>query len=118
MAEGIIISGPLATCVNNGPCVQKDDYERKLKPMIKSYDIIVPATPLYYYGFSAQIKMVIDRFYSFTYELTDMKKKTALICAAWNSDKDTFTALRAHYVFHCRLRPFVIMYTFVTTRSF
>lgn len=93
-------------CGMNGPCVQKDDYERKLKPMIKSHDMIVLATPLYYYGFSAQIKMCIDRFYSFTYELTDMKKKTALIVAAWNSDNDTYPALKAHYDKLCRYMDF------------
>lgn len=93
-------------CGMNGPCVQKDDYEQKLKPLIKSHDMIVLATPLYYYGFSAQMKMVIDRFYSFTFELTGMKKKTVLICAAWNSDEDTYPALRAHYDKLCRYMDF------------
>lgn len=93
-------------CGMAGPCVQKDDYELKLKPMIKNHDLIVLATPLYYYGFSAQMKMVIDRFYSFTYELTDMHKKTILICAAWNSDSDTFPYIKSHYDKLCRYMQF------------
>ena len=44
----------------NGNCVQKDDGA-KLRDLILSSDAMVQVSPLYYYGFSAQMKAVIDR---------------------------------------------------------
>lgn len=51
-------------CGYNGPCVQYDDMTM-IKESLLTSDMIVLATPLYYYGFSAQLKMVIDRFCAF-----------------------------------------------------
>ena len=65
-------------CGMGGPCVQKDDYERNLKVLIKETDMIVFVMPVYYYNWPAQLKTVVDRFYSYTTELTGMRKKTAL----------------------------------------
>lgn len=50
-------------CGMNGPCVQKDDFA-PLREKLLAADAIVLATPVYYFGVSAQIKSVIDRFYS------------------------------------------------------
>lgn len=36
-----------------------------LKEQILGSDMVVFVTPLYYFGMSAQLKTVIDRFYSF-----------------------------------------------------
>lgn len=69
-------------CGMGGPCVQKDDYENKLKGSIRETDMIVFVMPVYYYNWPAQLKAVIDRFYSFTTELTYMHKKTVLLTAA------------------------------------
>ena len=66
-------------CGMSGPCVQKDDYENELKGLIRGTDMMVFVMPVYYYNWPAQLKAVIDRFYSFTGELTSMRKKTALI---------------------------------------
>lgn len=83
-------------CGYNGPCVQKDDM-KKLREQILACDMLMFATPLYYYGMSAQLKTVVDRFCAFNFELTDMQKKSALLTVAWNSDDWTFEALAAHY---------------------
>ena len=42
-------------CGYEGPCVQKDDVELIRKKLLAS-DMVVFATPLYYYGMSAQLK--------------------------------------------------------------
>ena len=76
-------------CGMSGPCVQEDDYEKTLKGLIWDTDMIVFAMPVYYYNWPAQMKTVVDRFYSYTTELTYMKKKTALISAAWDNTADT-----------------------------
>lgn len=45
---------------NGGTCVQRDDMEQILTEMIES-DVIVMATPVYFYNMSAQMKTLIDR---------------------------------------------------------
>lgn len=68
----------------NGPCRLNDDMDELRDKLLKT-DMAVFVTPLYYFGFSAQMKSVIDRFYSFTGRLSGRGLKTALIAAAWNS---------------------------------
>lgn len=83
-------------CGMNGPCIQNDDMSQLRKDML-DHDMIVFVTPLYYFGISAQLKAAIDRIYSFTMELSSMHKKTAFICAAWNSSQGTMDAVKMHY---------------------
>ena len=83
-------------CGYEGPCAQKDDMEQ-IREDILAADMLVFVTPLYYYGMSAQLKILVDRFCAFNSSLTVGRKKSALIAAAWNSDSWTFDALEAHY---------------------
>ena len=83
-------------CGYEGPCVQKDDNEI-IKSKLMKCDMIVFATPLYYYGMSAQLKTVVDRFCSYNSSLNSRHLKSALLAVAWNSDDWTFDALEAHY---------------------
>ena len=89
----------------NGICVQKDDME-KLRNLILSSDMMVLATPLYYFGFSSQLKLVIDRWYSFTTALSAKHMKTALIVAAWDSNDWTMEDIAHHYRTLCRYMNF------------
>ncbi|MCC7550356.1 MAG: flavodoxin family protein [Methanobacterium sp.] len=51
-------------CKNNaGGCDQNDDMVEVLDKMIKA-DVIVMATPVYFYTMNAQMKTLIDRTYS------------------------------------------------------
>ncbi len=83
-------------CGYEGPCVQKDGME-EIRPKILNADMLVFATPLYYYGMSAQLKTLVDRFCAFNSGLTRKQMKSALLAVAWNSDGWTFEALEAHY---------------------
>lgn len=47
-------------CEKNGICVQKDDMKEILQKMIDS-DVIVMATPVYFYTMDGQMKTLIDR---------------------------------------------------------
>lgn len=47
---------------NDGKCVQKDDMQSIYDELYHT-DILVLATPIYYFGITAQLKTVIDRFY-------------------------------------------------------
>ena len=53
---------------NDGVCVQKDDMSEIREKMLAA-DVIVLASPIYFYSMSAQLKTVIDRTYAFYQEL-------------------------------------------------
>ena len=78
-----------------GPCVQKDAMQ-KLVPELLASQAVALVTPLYYFGFSAQIKTVIDRFYANSYKLTG-GKRVFLMATAYDSNEWTMQALAAHY---------------------
>lgn len=63
-------------CGYDGPCVQKDDAEQ-MKAAVLAADMIVFATPLYYFGMSAQLKTVVDRFCAFNSRMNIKNMKSA-----------------------------------------
>ena len=83
-------------CGYEGPCVQKDDTAEIRRKLLNS-DMIVFATPLYYYGMTAQLKTVVDRFCGYNSSLNSKHLKSSLLTVAWNADDWTFDALVAHY---------------------
>ena len=90
---------PCTGCVHcgyEGPCVQKDDVEG-IRRQLLAADMVVFVTPLYYYGMSAQLKTMVDRFCAFNSSIQRKHMKSALLAVAWNSDDWTFDALEAHY---------------------
>ncbi len=48
---------------NNGECVQKDDMAKVMQE-IKNADMVVFASPIYWFDITAQLKTVIDRLYA------------------------------------------------------
>lgn len=71
---------------HDGKCVQQDDMQ-KIYPMLLKADLIVFASPLYYFGFTAQLKVCIDRFFAMNTALRKQEKKTVLLTAG-NSEED------------------------------
>ena len=47
----------------DSPCVQKDDME-KLYPVYRQADVVVLASPLYYWSISGQLKTAFDRLFA------------------------------------------------------
>ena len=82
-------------CGMDGPCIFKDDIENALMPKMLAADLIVLVTPLYYFGMSAQLKIIVDRFYSRTGKIHG--KKSIMMATAYNSADWTMEALAAHY---------------------
>jgi len=82
-------------CGMDGDCIFNDAITTKLMPKMLEADLLVLVTPLYYFGMSAQLKVIIDRFYSRTERLH--RKKSLLLATAWNSNDWTMTALNTHY---------------------
>ena len=83
-------------CGYEGECVQQDD-NRQIREALLSCGMVVFATPLYYYGMSAQLKAAVDRFCAYNSSLNRRHLKSALLAVAWNADDWTFDALTAHY---------------------
>ena len=79
------VGGCLAcnACGMNGPCVQQDDFT-PLREQLLEADAIVLTTPIYYFGVSAQLKTVIDRFYSINSVIGG--KKSVFIATMGNPD--------------------------------
>ncbi len=84
------------SCGYDGSCVQKDDMEQ-IRQEILGADLLAFVTPLYYYGMSAQLKILVDRFCALNGSIQRKRMKSILISEAWNSDGWTFDALLAHY---------------------
>ena len=82
-------------CGMNGPCVFKDAMPEILDTILQS-DMIVFATPIYYFGFSAQIKSAIDRFYSRNGAIQRKHLKSAFIATAWNNDETVMSGIKKH----------------------
>lgn len=83
-------------CGYEGECSLSDDMD-DFREEILSSDMLVFATPLYYWGMSAQLKTVVDRFCSKNFSIQQKHMKSALLTVAYNSDDWTFDALEAHY---------------------
>ena len=56
---------------NNGVCIHKDDMAEILEKMIEA-DVIVMASPVYFYTMDAQVKTLIDRTFA---RYTEIKNK-------------------------------------------
>ena len=89
-------------CGASGPCIQKDDMA-DVRSKIMSSDMVVFVTPNYFCGFSAQLKAVIDRFYSFSGNLKTRNTKAVLIAASADREDWTMDAIRIQYDGLCRI---------------
>ena len=72
----------------DSPCVQKDDMD-KIYPFYKEADVVVLASPLYYWNISGQLKMTFDRLFAVAEcdsEYHNPKKDSILIMAAEGND--------------------------------
>lgn len=82
-------------CGMNGPCVHKDDIERELITRLMETDLVALISPVYYSHVSAQLKTLIDRFYSRTGHISD--KKSVILVAAGSDTPDTLRSVQKYY---------------------
>jgi len=91
------------SCMKTGECViQTDDMYAEMYDLLQNADIIVAATPVFFYGPSAQLKALIDRSQTlwsrkYALKLDDPKEKTRkgfLLSAGATSGKQLFDAIR------------------------
>lgn len=92
-------------CVSGLQCVQKDDMQI-INDAILSADMIMFVTPVYYFAMSAQLKAVIDRFYSINRQLRERGTKSGLIVTSWDTDEETVKCVENHYITLCNYMHF------------
>ena len=76
-------------------CVFRDAMDG-LNPELLEADMVVFISPLYYFGLSAQLKMVIDRFYANDIRLNG-HKQSMLMVTAYNPRSWVMEGVKAHY---------------------
>ncbi len=77
--------GCLSCQDNDGRCIQNDDTSEILEKMIQA-DVIIMATPVYFYTMDAQMKTLIDRTCSRYTEISD-KEIYFIMTAADNREQ-------------------------------
>ena len=90
-------------CNDTHRCVQKDDMG-EIHEAIAAADVVVLASPLYFYSWSAQIKPVWDRllpFYGENSKIDLRGKKAVLVTAAGDDDTACFGGLRESFRLGC-----------------
>lgn len=97
------IHGCLGCCKGGkdpqSPCVQKDDM-LQIYPVYQQADIVVLASPMYYWGITGQLKCAFDRLFAVA-ELdpnyANPKKDCILLMAAEGNTESNFAPVKAYY---------------------
>ena len=74
------------SCEQRGCCGQKDDGVR-MNELMREADVLVLASPVYWSGFTSQIKTAIDRFYASNAQI-QTPKKAALLLTSGDAEWD------------------------------
>lgn len=82
---------------NGQACVFNDDFN-ELAPLLENADVLVLATPLYWFTFPAQIKAAIDKLYALLVGKRNLKIKECvlLVCAETDDMKDFDGIVRSY----------------------
>lgn len=74
------------TCGETGKCIFDDDTNEVVEAVLEA-DMLVFATPVYWWGITAQLKLIIDKLYSKSSQLKECSKKVGII-ALGEADQD------------------------------
>lgn len=85
-------------CFSNGQaCVYDDDF-RELAPRLEEADLLVFATPLYWFTFSTSIKAAMDKMYAFIVGQRPMAvKQCVLLVCGEDKKRSAFDGIVASY---------------------
>ncbi len=83
------------SCGMDGPCVFNDDFSFVREHIIPA-DLVAFVTPMYYFGISAQLKAVIDRFYAINGSIHTPKQAVLMMTYA-NNSKHNERPILTHY---------------------
>lgn len=97
------------TCEKKGFCPIRDDMDPVIYPLLRKADVVVPASPVFFYNVTAQLKALIDRSQTlwaryYRLKLTDPKRamrRGFMLCQGATKGKNLFLGvdLTAKYFF-------------------
>ena len=95
---------PCLGCFGGGknpdkPCVQDDDM-LQVYPLYEEADVVVLASPMYYWSISAQLKMAFDRLFAVAEKdanYCNPKKACIMLMAAEGDSEDNFEPVKHYY---------------------
>ena len=78
---------PCLGCLGGGrdsksPCLQKDDMA-KIYPYYETADVLVLASPMYYWSITAQLKIAIDRLFAVTEKVRNIIRLCNIAFYSW-----------------------------------
>lgn len=76
------------SCKSGAGCVFDDDTNEIVNAAVEA-DLIVFATPVYWWGITAQLKVIIDKMYSQSTKLHELKKKIGVVVIGEAEQDDT-----------------------------
>lgn len=82
-------------CLKNMKCVQNDDMQ-KIYEKLNEADIVVIASPVYFYGISSQLKAIVDRLHN-PLRNTFNVKKLGLFLVGGAGIPNLFDAIKLQY---------------------
>ena len=92
-------------CRETGECIIEDDMQ-SIYPKVTAADVLVFASPIYWFTISAQLKLCIDRWYSFqaTHWQEFHGKQAAIILTYGDTDLYTSGGINAIHMYETMFR--------------
>ena len=82
---------------NGGHCVRPDDSDQVIQKVVAA-DVVLFGTPVYWWGMSAQLKMLVDKFYSQDGPFKTMPKTIGLLTVGANGvDNPQYRLIREQF---------------------
>ncbi len=86
------------TCFKTGTACSVPDDFNELAPLLEQADMVVFATPMYWFSFPAQLKAAIDKFYSYFISQKTLRiKECALLVSGGANDETKFEGIVKSY---------------------
>jgi arsenate reductase len=100
--KNIIPCKELIVCEKKGFCPIDDDMKHEIYPLFRRAEVVIVATPIFFYNMTAQLKAVVDRCQTFwarkyIFKLTDPGRKTRrgfLLAVGATKGKNLFEGLQ------------------------
>jgi multimeric flavodoxin WrbA len=86
------------TCFKKGTACSIPDDFNELAPLLEQADMVVFATPMYWFSFPVQLKAAIDKFYSYLISKRTLKiKECVLLATGGSKDEIMFEGIVKSY---------------------
>ena len=92
------------TCWSKGTACSFTDGFTELEPLLEQADMLVMASPLYFFGFTSQLKAAIDKLYAYIKDSTKRPLKITdalLLTCGGTDDENEFSGLVNTYKHIC-----------------